>query len=60
MFFGINKIKEKEGYSNSMRRKYWFYLSLITLLTTGCSERNQQPSLEELSLVTAIAFDYID
>lgn len=60
MFFGINKIKEKEGYSNSMRRKYWFYLSVISLLTTGCSERNQQPSLEELSLVTAIAFDYVD
>lgn len=42
-----------------MRTKGW--LLLLVFICTGCTEdREAQPSLEELGMVSLIAFDYID
>lgn len=43
-----------------MRMQWLFFICVILLVCTGCTIENQQPALEELSLISAIAFDYID
>ncbi|AYC28621.1 Ger(x)C family spore germination protein [Paenisporosarcina cavernae] len=44
-----------------MRRKGFFlFFVFFTVLLTGCSENNRQPSLEQYSLVTVMGFDYVD
>lgn len=41
-----------------MKTKRW--LLLLIFICTGCTEKEMHPSLEELGMVSLIAFDYID